>query len=73
MAFSSVRENVTETLSCNCVGKSLWQKKIFSSVYGEKRPLCHIGILKQNEKSTQYIRVRPLSFVVVWYPMSMIS
>ena len=37
------------------LGKSLWLKEIFSSVYGEKRPLCHIGILKQNEKPTQYI------------------
>ena len=36
------------------LGESLWLKEIFSSVYGEKRPFCHIGILKQNEKSTQY-------------------
>ena len=27
------------------LGKSLWLKEIFSSVYGEKRPLCHIGKL----------------------------
>ena len=26
------------------LGESLWLKEIFSSVYGEKRPLCHIGM-----------------------------
>ena len=34
------------------LGKSLWLREIFGSVYGEKRPLCHTGLLKQNEKST---------------------
>ena len=34
------------------LGESLWLREIFGSVYGEKRPLCHIGLLKQNEKST---------------------
>ena len=36
------------------LGKSLWLKEIFGSVHGEKRPWCHIRLLKQNEKSTQY-------------------
>ena len=34
------------------LGESLWLREIFGSVDGEKRPLCHIGLLKQNEKST---------------------
>ena len=26
------------------LGKSLWLRQTFGSVYGENRPLCHIGL-----------------------------
>ena len=43
------------------LGKSLWLREIIDSVYREKRHLCHIILVKQNEKPTQYIRLTCLA------------
>ena len=46
-----VLENVEKAMVGD-LGKSLWLREIIDSVYREKRPLCHIILVKQNEKPT---------------------
>ena len=41
--------------------KSLWLREIFGSVYGEKRPLCHIGLILHVYASMPFTRLKSTS------------